>query len=251
VDLASLVASHDQFPWATFWAAAAAVTGVAAIIVAVVLWRIGAPRRLITYDVPVVTSLLAARVPKLVGPAVKVDVLVNGDLVADPYFMELRMQVRSRRDIRASDFDQDRPLVFQLGATVVGGIGYEGTMPIIEEAGKNLAGSVLAIYPRLIRRGDGFRTSLLLDGKPRITVQNSLVNVDVWDQPPRRRPPWLLFVIGYAFAVQIPLLTFLGIRNSLYLSILIFFEVIVLGLIALGWRFRRARLYRPPPVDER
>jgi hypothetical protein len=101
-----------------FWAVATFIIAVVAWLVAVLAWRLGAPRRLVTYSVLGTTPPLGGGHWAALRD-VQFEVLLNGNPLPDPHVAILRVENRSRRDIRSSDFDREQFLVFNLGAKLV------------------------------------------------------------------------------------------------------------------------------------
>lgn len=102
----------------------------------------------------------------------------GGQVVDDPYVLVLEAQNRSRRDIRSSDFDQDKPLVFKIGTRPLAIEVQEGDEIVrTDQDGK------IAIGPALIRPGQRVRLTAVTAGRPKVTCPNPpLVGVKVREQ---------------------------------------------------------------------
>jgi hypothetical protein len=101
----------------------------------------------------------------------------------------LRVDNRSRRDIRSADFDQDKPLVFDLGADIVM-VGDPGPATFPPET-LQADGTKIRFGPTLIPGGASLRCTLITEGAPHLTCQSPLVNVKLREQgPDMLRPLW-------------------------------------------------------------
>jgi hypothetical protein len=76
-----VLASGAFYTSGTFWGVAGVAVAVLAILVSVVLWRLGGPRRVLTYSVPVATPLLRGSPRFLRG---QVEVTLGGLPMKDP-----------------------------------------------------------------------------------------------------------------------------------------------------------------------
>ncbi len=173
-------------PWYTSGVLLAWVSIVAGIVVgaagALIAWLVGYPRRMLVYSMPVATALLTRQAVSWKDSALKVTL---GDrTLENPYVVALRVESRSREDIRSSDFDQGKPLVFDLGAEIVTALAIwadsDDTAPTIE-------GSKIKIEPALIKKGQVLHFNLLTDGPSRLSFFSPLVNVKVVEQDARYR----------------------------------------------------------------
>lgn len=150
-------------PWytnGTLWAVIGAVLAVLAIIVSIVLWRVGTPPSVLEYGVPTATALLNQRTTP---PNAGLEVMVRGKAVSNPWVATLQITNRGRRDIKTADFDQAKPLIITFdSAEVVGMLN-----------GNKLAGLPIRVddhhiilEPTLIHGGQQIRMDLLTDGSP-------------------------------------------------------------------------------------
>jgi hypothetical protein len=100
-----------------FWAGAAVVVAILAIVVSIILWALGSPRRLLVYNLDSDTALFSGDARKRVGA--DLEVTVGGRVIADPHVVSFRVESRGRRDIRPDDFTHERALIFDLTAPVL------------------------------------------------------------------------------------------------------------------------------------
>jgi hypothetical protein len=177
-----VLASAPFYASGTFWAAVAVAVAIVGIGVPVLLWKIGAPRRLITYSVLGTTPLLrGGHWPGL--HRAQFQVLMDGKPLTNPYVTLLRVENRSRRDIRSSDFDQRKPLLLELGtkfeyaADAGSTIDYQSTINTTETA--------ISMGPMLMPAGKSLQITLLTEGPPHITCPNPpLIDVKVVEERP-------------------------------------------------------------------
>jgi hypothetical protein len=209
----ALHAGISPSPWYTNWSLWLAVIGIATLLATVVFWLLGRidwPRRLITYEV-IMTSLLTTQLKGLTGD---IQIMRDGRVLKDPYVVYIRLDYRSRKDLSSDDFDQGKPILFEFGAQIVNALG--GTVtPDAAGAGS----TCLSIGPALVRRGRLARVTLLVEGQPRVRVQNPLANVKLKDQSPgaqasrrtrlRAAQGWLVLVAAAAVAIASGVFVFL------------------------------------------
>ncbi|MDQ3764362.1 MAG: hypothetical protein M3460_23165 [Actinomycetota bacterium] len=163
----------------------ALVVGVPTFLVAWV------PRQRLYYSAPPPTPLLASGVS---GVATDLKIYHGGRRLADPYLLEVKLTAWGRRDIPSSAFDQDRPLVFDLGAEVVKVLQVRCspvsslTPPVAHE------GSTLRVGPELISRRQTTTISVLVDGAcpSLVCTQPVLAQVTVIPRDPSDRFTWLV-----------------------------------------------------------
>lgn len=106
------------------WYASGSFYGAASLIAIVVFgaltvwvtYKVGATKRQLTYSLVQDTSLLAAT--RTVARR-DLKVLYLDEELAEPRVLEVRLASRGRRDIRSEDFDQERPLVLDVGIRIV------------------------------------------------------------------------------------------------------------------------------------
>jgi hypothetical protein len=170
-------------PWytsAVLWTDAGTAFGALSIVIAVILWRLGGPRRLVIYNIPSVTALLAAGDPGDVMRS-ELKVTYGKHTLNNPYIVTLHVESKSHRDIRSSDFDSDEPLIFELGSPIKTPLATSGKLTAASN-GIIVDDTSVRINPALIRKGDSADIKLLLDGPPALTCRSPIVDVTVREQ---------------------------------------------------------------------
>jgi hypothetical protein len=104
-----------------------------------------------------------------------------------PRVVRIRLASRSAKDIGRDDFDAHAPLIIQLGTPAVAILSDSAT----GSASPNIAGtgSEVHIQPGLIRRKAVITISVLVDGKPDVTIDSPIRDCPVTDRDPLR-PIW-------------------------------------------------------------
>ena len=174
---------HSAGPaWGTLWGAVGAVAGVAALIAFLIQWRFGGPRRVLIYSLSGVAPFLSSQI---LGISQEIAVTVDGEAIADPYIASLRIDNRSRRDIRSSDFDREKPLEFDLRAGIIVA---QPTSPAsgLQEA-LIVDGTKLKLGPTLIHGREKLNLTLITEGYPNISRRDILVNVKIRSQEEQRQ----------------------------------------------------------------
>jgi hypothetical protein len=172
-----MVIAATWYSSGTFWAGAGAVAVVlVGVVTVIVTWMVGAPRRFLVYDMPVVTSLLASHQEDLASSELRVT--FEGNPLDDAYFVSLRLENRSRKDIRSTDFDQSRPLLFNFGNKIVALVGDDTAR---QNAAKwfRMEDTLLAVEPTLIRRHEVIQAKLIMDGAPHLNCDSPLADITV------------------------------------------------------------------------
>lgn len=146
--------------------------GVVAIVVAIVLWRFGAPRGLLEYSMPV-SKALVSRSPRLRDDDLQVT--LRGKAVEDPYLATLCIANHGHRDIRSDDFDQGHPLVLHLDAKVLDILSSSRSDKRLFE----FKDDQLSLSPMMIRRGQQIITDVLTEGKPTLSCNAELADVKI------------------------------------------------------------------------
>jgi hypothetical protein len=170
-------------PWyeSATWGSAGFAVGFIGLVTGFVFYRIGGPRALIEYTMPTPVALMSsqrAAVPEL-------QVALRGDVLADPYLVQLKVTL-SRRDIKSSDFDQGKPLVFDLGVPVIEILasGAADDEPVSHD------GHRVLVTPRLMRRRSELSIGILTEGKPKLSCEPPpLANVIVRQGSGQEREP--------------------------------------------------------------
>jgi hypothetical protein len=172
-------------PWyssATFWTGAGAAIALLALLVSVVLWFVGSPRRLLVYGLTSDTPLPSSDARSRVGTEPDLQITLSGQALSDPHVASIVVASRSRSDIRSTDFDEGKPLIFDLGAPILklldcntGG----QAMPQIRVA---VDGNKVGIGPSLIHRRQVISLDLLIDGPAVLNCGSpSLADVTIRD----------------------------------------------------------------------
>jgi hypothetical protein len=161
----------------TFWAAVGALAAVIAIPAAVLLRRFPPPH-VIIYWLPVATSLLSTHAPGMEHADIKVT--SHGHPVTHPYAVSMRIESRSRFDIRRNDFDGAQPMVFDLDAKIISPLVIDGSNELKDAV--LLEGSQIKIQPTTIRRKQYLNVNVLTDGAPKLTTKNEPIQVRLREQ---------------------------------------------------------------------
>jgi hypothetical protein len=234
-----LATSQPLYDSGIFWAGAAVAVGFLAILVTITLWWLGGPRRLLAYHIPVAAPLLSAHWP-LPPDDAPVQVTIAGQPIDNPHVVVLQLRNKSRRDIRSSDFDQDKPLVFDLGTNVVA----IDTPASLAEALK-FTTTGISFGPTLIQAGQILEVTLIAVGPPDLTCHSPLVNVRVRQQNPAELTPAVPgFLVGVFVCLLLVAISY-GSKSGQDVAFATASLVCVLAFLAYGfWRARR----RPRPA---
>jgi hypothetical protein len=196
-----VLASSSFLASGIFWAGAGTAVGALAIVVSVVLWVLGSPRRLLVYNLDSETALLRSDARLRTGA--DLEVTVNGEVVADPYVASFRVESRSRRDIRPEDFAGARPVIFEMAAPILKLLDTDTGGDAMPEVPISIDGSRLTIRPSLIKSKQAIKVTVLTDGPVSVTCPRpALTDVMVRQLPSGNGPPpaWLksarLVVVG-------------------------------------------------------
>jgi hypothetical protein len=235
-----------------FWTVGGVALALAAIVVAIVLWLVGAPRGVLGYRLPVIAPLLS-RDHNVRGVTVSLE---GGGPLHDPHVVSFEVASRSRRDIRSADFDQDRPLVFDLGADIVTTrkINANG---IVGEVGNR----TISIGPALIRRGQKLAVDLLTDGAPTVTVNNPIADITIRDMAAGAAEyDSVRTIAGYAVGQLMAFSIFMVItgvtfrgnaeRSAIGPVVSVAGVVFLIFALRLGWRLRRHSTRQDPGSPE-
>jgi hypothetical protein len=180
---------HAASPWytsGTFWTGAGVVVallvGVATVLVS---WTVGTSKRKMIYSVPTLTSLLPHDDRFAENAFSDLEITHNGVKLSDPYIISLRIENIGRRDIRSSDFDQDRPLVFYMNASIVTMLGAAISAEMQPESfrlSRGNRGDVVEVGPALFKKNGFIAVDLLTDGRPVVVCESPLIDVSVKEQ---------------------------------------------------------------------
>jgi hypothetical protein len=157
LDSAVILAAGHWYAAGTFWAAASVVVALAVgIATFLVTWS---PRRRLLFSAPAATPLLTSQTG-----IEDLEIRHHGRPLQDPHLVDVTLTARGRGDIPSSAFDQARPLVFDLNASIVDVLqtscdpASAPLPPVTHE------GTMLNIGPELIIHGQTIRVSVLVDG---------------------------------------------------------------------------------------
>lgn len=161
----------------TFYAAVGAIAVV--VIGASTVWAtlfVGSTKRRITYSLTEDTPLLATTTALAKG---ELEVLYKGQHVAAPRCVTVRLVSRGRRDIGSNDFDGQRPIAIDLGVPIVKRLA-TSAVPDMPKSDFDVDGTKLMIGPCRIRKRQVMSFTFLVNGgRPSLTHDDSLLNVDV------------------------------------------------------------------------
>jgi len=180
---------HSASPWytsGTFWAGAGVVVallvGVATVLVT---WSVGTSKRKMIYSVPTLTSLLPYNDRFAKNAFSDLEIMHNGAKLSNPYIISLRIENVGRKDIRSSDFDQGRPLLFHINASIVTMLGAAISTEMRPESfrlGRTNRGDVVEVGPALFKKNGFIAVDLLTDGKPMLVCESPLIDVTIKEQ---------------------------------------------------------------------
>jgi hypothetical protein len=98
---------------------------------------------------------------------------VEGTLVQNPYLVTIEIECLGPKDIKRSDFDDDRPLEIQLGAPLVTIAASD-----LDPVGKS-GDWILALEPQLLKAHKRFTVEAVTEGVPAPNVEaNFLIDID-------------------------------------------------------------------------
>lgn len=119
-------------------------------------------------------------VPRVAAEAAKI--MYDEVVLTDPRAVTLSVESRARTDISSADFDQRKPLEFDLGTVIAAqfDLSHAGGDSPIEAAAPG--DRSMRLPPQLIRKGPVVKVLLLVDGQPQLTVRNPLIFMDVRDK---------------------------------------------------------------------
>lgn len=189
--------------WGIFWAAAAAIVGVLAlvgVVVSLFAYRKQFPRRRVDYTVEATRLLMDNPVSQLLT------VSYEGRALVDPYLLRINFQSISRADIPSGLFDAQRPIQVEvtppmriLGHSVTADDAIGLTWSVQDELGQT---ALAEIPPQLIRPGAEGEFLALTDGLPYVVVRNSLIDVNV--APAKESKVSLLGLAGAILGSALP-----------------------------------------------
>lgn len=170
----STLTSEHWYTNGTFIGIVGLAVSVLAIVITILLWRFGTPRGLLEYSMPVAEAVVG-RLPQLSPGDIRV--IVGKNVAENPHLVTVRLENNGNRDIRAIDFDQARPLILKLSAPILAVLsasaGSERFFSVKEDAGE------IDVPPALIRRGWTLSVTVLTEGRPSLSHDESLADVKV------------------------------------------------------------------------
>lgn len=171
------IAAASPYASGIFWAAVGSLSTLFALVATVLLRRFPVPH-VIVYRLPAATSLLSTDAPGM--EHADIQVTSHGQPVTRPYVVSMRIESRSRFDIRRSDFDGDIPMVFDLSTEIVSPVLIEGSEEL--KAAIEIAGSEIKIKPATIQWKQYVQINVLTEGEPSLKTRNRPVGTRLSDQ---------------------------------------------------------------------
>jgi hypothetical protein len=165
-----VLASSPFYTSGTFWAGAAVAVAVVALVVPIVLWFLGSPRRLLVYSVVSDTALLTSGAREQVG--LDLQVTLRGQVLDDPHVVQLQVESRSRRDIRGTDFENGMPLKLDLGTPILNLVTVDTGGSEMPDIKVQTESTMVSIGPGLIKKGQIISVGLLTDSPVLLTCPN-------------------------------------------------------------------------------
>jgi hypothetical protein len=175
----SIAATGQWYASATFWAGAGVIVAVVFGLGNLFNQYAVAPRRKLTFGMPVDAPLVSGS--DRMGPGL--EVRYTGKPLTDPRILEIHLASRGSRDIPSDVFDQGRPLVLDVGIPIVTvlqstSVPASAPVPDIETEGQTLK-----VGPGLIQKGQALTFTVLADGpSAQLTCQSYLINVKIREQ---------------------------------------------------------------------
>ncbi len=189
-----MLASSSSSLSATFWSAAAVIVAFATILVTVVLWRLGSPRRLLLYSLESDTALLSSDARARAAGA-QLRMILGGQELSDPHFVSLQIGSYSRSDIRPGDFTDGRALAFDLATPILKVLACHTGGDKMPEVRIGTDSSRVLVGPSLINRRQMISLDLLADGPVTLTCPRPpLADVKIRERSDETRTPepnWL------------------------------------------------------------
>jgi hypothetical protein len=175
------------------------VTLLAAVITAWVTYVVGVPKRRLLYGMPLITPLRTAPV----GVGDDLELRHTGKLLAEPHIVKIQLVSRGRKDTPTSLYDSGDPIRLDVGARIVE-ILQETSDPQSVPAPKvTVDGTSLTIGPSRISRRQKIAFTLLTDGgRPYLTCQSPLIDVQVRHQKPDELMPRRVIALAAVLVVS-------------------------------------------------
>jgi hypothetical protein len=182
-----VLASGHWYSSAFFLGIVGIAVGVAATLVSLVLWRIGGPRKRLYYGLISDTALLGSDLPEL--PETHLEVTLRGQPVREPHVLGVWFQNWSRSDIRSADFDRGKPLVIDVGASILDLLAPERLRRDSPQVTLTIDGTKVEISPALIRARQLIRIDLLTEGPPTLGCSSPIADFTVIETFADNRTP--------------------------------------------------------------
>lgn len=216
-----MLASSSSDLSGTFWSAAAVVVALAAILVAVLIWRLGPPRCLLLYSLDSDTALLSSHARARAAGA-ELQIILGGQELSDPHFVSLQIASYGRRDIRVDDFSEARPLVLDLAAPILKVLASDMGGDKMPEVMTTIDGSRVMLGPGLIKRRQLISLDLLTDGPVTLTCPRPpLADVTIRERVDETgEPRWLKWGASIAGLVFVAAVTLVGIGQAHHIVLL-------------------------------
>lgn len=114
------------------------------------------------------------------GPVGQVKMTVDDVPIADPHTVTLHVWSTGRHDIESGRFDRNEPIRFNMGAPIVGEVSVIYTNDTSSRIFPDQLGRYdLILGPGLLRRTFRVEVKFLVDGEPRPTVTQALVDTEI------------------------------------------------------------------------
>lgn len=146
---------------------------------ALITYLVSVPRRQLLYSLQSSTSLLTA------SPDARKDIKVFhiDKELKDPHVIKVSLTSRSRSDIPSDAFDQDRPIILDVGVPIIARL--PGDAAADSYSAVDFQGTALRVGPDLITKRQRMNFNVLVDGNNvLLKCEAHLVNVKVREQPP-------------------------------------------------------------------
>jgi hypothetical protein len=190
----------------TFWAAAGFVAVVVfGALTIIVTYLVSTAHRELNYSIITNVPLLG-RVAKAARQDLKV--IYRGDHVPNPRIVTIRLAARGRKDIRSNEFDQGKPLIFDLGVPIINVVSSSAEAQEVT----NAHGTTIEFGPSLIRKRRVLLFNVLVDDVVQsVTCRNPLIDI-----PVEEKNEFDLSKIGIVMAVAFSATYFAGLLAGIF-----------------------------------
>ena len=178
------VAATSSISGTTLSIAAILVTLLAGFGGPLVVHLVRSRRHKLFYGLPADTSVLTT--PHGISD---LELRRHGKVLAQPHVLEVQLISRGRKDIPSNAFDKGNPIRFDVGANIVELLEVTSEPKFIKSPKVTIVGTALNIGPNLIGKRQKIAVTLLADGKPSLTCQSPIKDVDVLEQKAGQPPP--------------------------------------------------------------